>query len=260
MLLTEMQTSEGSMQRSGSTGFEISDEGELTCAGRRAGGGGGGGGSHDWISSGLMSDPSASYEIGIGASARVYAVRHPQTQETFAVKRMDRSPLSSDPTRNHSFQKEVDLFSKLRHPNIIQLLAVRHEPDCHLLIMELADSELKDELDGGALPEPEAAGFFGQIAAAVHYCHTQSICHRDLKLENVMLMQDGKTVTALDPASICVQPLLLAGPVCDVVFACAPTLAKSSGCATLRRSRSPTSVRLLPSRSAACCAHPLPDA
>jgi serine/threonine protein kinase len=40
---------------------------------------------------------------------------------------------------------------------------------------------------GGALPEAEGAALFSQILAGVGYAHNQHICHRDLKLENILL-------------------------------------------------------------------------
>lgn len=40
------------------------------------------------------------------------------------------------------------------------------------------------------LPEDEACRYFRQVVNAVHYCHERRVCHRDLKLENVLL--DGR--------------------------------------------------------------------
>ena len=37
------------------------------------------------------------------------------------------------------------------------------------------------------LPEPEACFLFFQMAAAISYCHSLGIIHRDLKAENIML-------------------------------------------------------------------------
>ena len=48
------------------------------------------------------------------------------------------------------------------------------------------------------MPEPECRFYFRQIVQAVGYCHTQGICHRDLKLENVLLMPDNVTVKVTD--------------------------------------------------------------
>lgn len=152
------------------------------------GGGSGGGGRHAWVVAAMRS-PSECYKIGDGAASQVYAVRHPETGTRVAVKRMHRGALSHDATKLHSFQKEVDLFSKLHHPNIIRLLDVCHCPDAHLLVLELAECELADELQDGPLSEVDARGYFRQVAEATQYCHNMSVCHRDLKLENVMLVR-----------------------------------------------------------------------
>lgn len=37
------------------------------------------------------------------------------------------------------------------------------------------------------LPEPRACFFFQQIIAGVNYIHSQGVCHRDIKCENILL-------------------------------------------------------------------------
>merc|ERR1719230_1202466 len=41
------------------------------------------------------------------------------------------------------------------------------------------------------MPEPDARRFFRQIVDAVVYLHEEGICHRDIKMENVVLDADG---------------------------------------------------------------------
>ena len=59
--------------------------------------------------------------------------------------------------------------------------------------MEIAaGGELYDFLsDRKCLEELEARRVFRQIATAVYYCHKNNICHRDLKLENILLDENG---------------------------------------------------------------------
>lgn len=42
-------------------------------------------------------------------------------------------------------------------------------------------------LPAGGLAEEDGASVFSQILAGVGYAHNQHICHRDLKLENILL-------------------------------------------------------------------------
>ena len=62
-----------------------------------------------------------------------------------------------------------------------------------VLVMEIAaGGELYDYLsERKCLEENEARRIFRQIATAVYYCHKNNICHRDLKLENILLDENG---------------------------------------------------------------------
>ena len=44
------------------------------------------------------------------------------------------------------------------------------------------------------LPQAKARVYFQQLVSAVYYCHSQGICHRDLKLENCLLAEAGSMV------------------------------------------------------------------
>lgn len=62
-----------------------------------------------------------------------------------------------------------------------------------VLVMEFAaGGELYDYLsERKVLTEEEARRIFRQIATAVYYCHKHKICHRDLKLENILIDEHG---------------------------------------------------------------------
>lgn len=55
-----------------------------------------------------------------------------------------------------------------------------------------AGGELYDYLsDRKVLTEEEARRIFRQVSTAIYYCHKHKICHRDLKLENILLDENG---------------------------------------------------------------------
>lgn len=62
-----------------------------------------------------------------------------------------------------------------------------------VLVMEFAaGGELYDYLsDRKVLTEEEARRVFRQVSTAIYYCHKHKICHRDLKLENILLDEHG---------------------------------------------------------------------
>lgn len=67
-----------------------------------------------------------------------------------------------------------------------------------VLVMEFAaGGELYDYLsERKVLTEDEARRVFRQVSTAVYYCHKHKICHRDLKLENILLDEHGNAKIA----------------------------------------------------------------
>lgn len=59
----------------------------------------------------------------------------------------------------------------------------------HSLLKSKPNRQLKDS---------EAKHLFGQIAAAIKYCHSKNITHRDIKLENVLLDETKNIVKLID--------------------------------------------------------------
>ena len=84
-------------------------------------------------------------------------------------------------------------MSSVQHPNIIHIYEVFENKEKMVLVMEIAaGGELYDFLsERKCLEENEARRIFRQIATAVYYCHKHNICHRDLKLENILLDENG---------------------------------------------------------------------
>ena len=98
---------------------------------------------------------------------------------------------SFDVKEVRAMQREVKTMLMLRHPSVVQLwdVVLEEARDSVVLIEELVtggDMFSLVSLRGG-LAEAVALHYFAQIIAGVAYCHSKGVCHRDLKLENLLL-------------------------------------------------------------------------
>ena len=86
-------------------------------------------------------------------------------------------------------KREVDIMRRLKHPNIIEFVEVFEDTDYLMMVMEYCPGyELFDViLARKCFTEADAKPIFAQIAKALHYLHSLSILHRDVKPENVLI-------------------------------------------------------------------------
>lgn len=119
---------------------------------------------------------------------------HRQTGQQYACKVMSlpppgKAPGSNDNTREDIF-KEIDIHLGLEHPNVIFLKEYFEEADKVYLIMELLEGGelLEAVLEKGHYSEDDARICFVQIMKGIMYLHNRGIVHRDLKLENLLLV------------------------------------------------------------------------
>ena len=100
---------------------------------------------------------------------------------------------------------EFELLKKLDHPNIIRLIeAFRSEEELYLVTELCKGNNLVTDLkQREKLSEAEAAYIIWQILQAVYYCHKQDICHRDIKMENIVAEEDTLTIKLIDFGFAC---------------------------------------------------------
>ena len=93
------------------------------------------------------------------------------------------------------FQRECQLVSTIRHPNIVQHLGTTRDPELgrEILLMELMDETLTRclERSAGPLPDRSQLSICHDVALALAYLHSNDIIHRDLSSENVLLIGEG---------------------------------------------------------------------
>ncbi|XP_066146852.1 uncharacterized protein Nuak1 isoform X2 [Euwallacea fornicatus] len=136
-------------------------------------------------------------KLGQGTFGKVQLGINKETGQEVAIKTIKKSKIESDADLIR-IRREIQIMSSVQHPNIIHIYEVFENREKMVLVMEYAaGGELYDYLsERKVLPEEEARRIFRQIATASYYCHKHKICHRDLKLENILLDENNNAKIA----------------------------------------------------------------
>lgn len=131
--------------------------------------------------------------IGKGAFGKVTLGIHKLTGKQVAIKTVDKS-LMKDEYQKKKVLQEVHLLKKVRHQNVIRLLEVFESPKHLLMVMEYAGGGdlLQYVKKRRRLEEEEARRIFRQVVYGLAHCHCRSVLHRDIKLDNILLDNDGE--------------------------------------------------------------------
>lgn len=140
--------------------------------------------------------------VGSGSMGKVKVVTHSITNEIAAVKIIPRplphnSPLASQSTQDYGKEirtiREIAISSLLQHPYICTLRDVKIQPNHYYVFFEYINGgQMLDYIiSHGKLKEKQARKFARQIGSALDYCHRNSIVHRDLKIENILISKEG---------------------------------------------------------------------
>jgi eukaryotic-like serine/threonine-protein kinase len=128
--------------------------------------------------------------IGEGGMGEVFEATHARLAGRYALKVLLRE-IASDANLLARFQREAQVTSALRHPNIVQVVDFRQLPDgTSYIVMEFLEGrDLADELRRcGAMPLERVATLVDQIASGLAAAHQQGVVHRDLKPANLFLV------------------------------------------------------------------------
>ncbi len=132
-------------------------------------------------------------QVGVGASSNVYLAIDENTYVAIAIKQLRES------CRSERYRKlmanEVALAGKLHHKNIVRLLDAKlGESSGPCLMMEYIRGVSLDrhQRTDTLLRINIVLSVIEQIANALQYIATQSVVHRDVKPENIILMPNGQ--------------------------------------------------------------------
>ena len=139
-------------------------------------------------------------EIGAGGMANVYLARHALLKRPTAVKIL--KGFRSTDELVARFEREVQLASRLTHPNTVEIFDYGRTRDGHFYYaMEYLDGVTLAQLvqKAGPLPAARTIHLLRQVCAGLAEAHARGLVHRDIKPENVMVCRRG---TELDVAKI----------------------------------------------------------
>lgn len=132
-------------------------------------------------------------KLGEGTFGKVYKTLHNPSNQYRAMKlvRKENVKFQDD---DRVFLKEIQVLSKLDHPNIIKVYEYFIDKKFYYVVTELASGgELYDQIAKiQYYNETDAACIMQQLLSAVCYLHNNNIVHRDLKPENMMLETNVK--------------------------------------------------------------------
>lgn len=131
-------------------------------------------------------------ELGSGAGGLVRLIMRPLDSRMFAVKEFrPRRNTESFKDYTRKCTAEYCIGSTLKHPNIIQTIDIIHENNRYYEVMEYAPIDFFAVVMSGKMSRQEINCCFKQILEAVSYLHLLGLAHRDLKLDNCVLLPNG---------------------------------------------------------------------
>ena len=131
--------------------------------------------------------------IGEGGMANVYLAQDTILDRKVAIKVL-RGDLAQDEKFIRRFQREALSASKLVHPNIVEVYDVGEYNGNYYIVMEYINGiTLKNLIKKrGALTLPEVIDIMSQLLSGIMCAHDSYIIHRDIKPQNVMILEDGR--------------------------------------------------------------------
>lgn len=131
--------------------------------------------------------------IGAGGMAMVYRAYDTLDDRTVAIKIL-KDEFAANDEFIRRFKNESKAIAVLNHPNIVKVYDVSFGDVIQYIVMEYIDGiTLKEyiELQDNKISWKEAVLFTTQILQALEHAHSKGIVHRDIKPQNIMLLQDG---------------------------------------------------------------------
>ena len=133
-------------------------------------------------------------KIGAGAFGSCYVVKSTSGEGLYVQKVILLKSFKDEKDKNE-INLEVELLSKLTHPNVVKYERSWLSKKKLNILMEYCEGgDLRAHIEaskGHIFPESQIIDWFVQITLGVKYIHSQKILHRDLKSSNIFITKDN---------------------------------------------------------------------
>ena len=152
------------------------------------------------IFTGKIDDYLITKELGKGSYAVVKLATHKLTKNKYAIKIYSKQSLI-DPQKRNTVKNEVNILKQIDNENVMKLYDVIDTPSNLYLVLEYINGinllEIIKNEKYHFLKEERAKKIFLQVVKGISYCHKKNIFHRDIKLENILVLKDD-TIKIID--------------------------------------------------------------
>ena len=131
-------------------------------------------------------------KVGRGGMGVVWKARDEETGQTVALKLLH-SAYSDDPEYITRFERELELASRIKSPNVVGVIGYGVRDGTPYLALEYVDGQtLRQTLAAhGPYAWDEAKPLLRQVAHGLADAHSAGVFHRDIKPSNVLIGSDG---------------------------------------------------------------------
>jgi len=132
-------------------------------------------------------------KLGEGGKGVVYKARDTVLNRVVAVKMLKSEVLSEEAYPR--LMREAQVVAKLNHPNIVSIHDIGKDGEKQFFVLEFVDGMSLRELLGtypeGKCDIQTVLRISMDVCSALQYAHSQSVLHRDVKPENILITEEG---------------------------------------------------------------------
>lgn len=138
-------------------------------------------------------------KLGHGGMGGVWIAFDPDANDLVAVKTLFEE-YTEDELYVRRFQREIDLLSKLRHPNIVGFRGSGSTDRTYYVALEyIRGSDIADLLkEHGRFHVADALPLITGVSRGIGHAHGMGVIHRDIKPSNIMVSTEGRIAKILD--------------------------------------------------------------